>query len=92
MRLFQTRRSSDTGQKANIKEAAAVIADIIVKHLEQKPFSMYHSQCTSVLTDNYTLGDKLSLFSYYTSMLNTTMALLVDGELESCHIECDCSC
>ncbi|RPD73800.1 hypothetical protein L226DRAFT_488466 [Lentinus tigrinus ALCF2SS1-7] len=61
VRLFQTRRSSDAGQKAKIKEAAAVIADIIVKHLEQKTFS-----------------DKLSLFSYYTSMLNTTMALLVD--------------
>ncbi|KAI0708195.1 hypothetical protein C8T65DRAFT_740208 [Cerioporus squamosus] len=61
VRLFQTRRSSDTGQKAKIKEAAAVLADIIVKHLEQKTFS-----------------DKLSLFSYYTSMLNTTMALLVD--------------
>ncbi|RDX47077.1 hypothetical protein OH76DRAFT_1406241 [Lentinus brumalis] len=61
VRLFQTRRSSDTGQKAKVKEAAAVLADIVVKHLEQKPFS-----------------DKLSLYSYYTSMLNATMGLLVD--------------
>ncbi len=39
VRLFQTRRSTDTVQKQKIKEAASILADIVVKHLEQKPFS-----------------------------------------------------
>ena len=39
VRLFQTRRSSDTAQKQKIKEAAGIIAEVLVKHLEQKPFS-----------------------------------------------------
>lgn len=39
VRLFQTRRSSDTAQKQKIKEAAAILADILASHLEQKPFS-----------------------------------------------------
>ncbi|TBU55065.1 hypothetical protein BD310DRAFT_1041405 [Dichomitus squalens] len=61
VRLFQTRRGSDMAQKQKIKEAAGIIADVLVKHLEQKSFS-----------------DKLSLFSYYTSMLNAATILLVD--------------
>lgn len=41
VRLFQTRRSSsnDSANKQRIRETASVLADILVKHLEQKDFS-----------------------------------------------------
>ncbi|KAI8975845.1 hypothetical protein BD414DRAFT_580582 [Trametes punicea] len=38
VRLFQTRRSSDVAQKQKIKEAAGILADVLVKHLEPLPF------------------------------------------------------
>ncbi|KAI0633753.1 hypothetical protein C8Q77DRAFT_809629 [Trametes polyzona] len=38
VRLFQTRRSSDIAQKQKIKEAAAILADVLVKHLERQSF------------------------------------------------------
>ncbi|KAI0766838.1 hypothetical protein BD413DRAFT_614840 [Trametes elegans] len=38
VRLFQTRRSSDLGQKQKIKEVAGILADVLVKHLERQPF------------------------------------------------------
>ncbi|KAI0326605.1 DUF913-domain-containing protein [Cubamyces sp. BRFM 1775] len=38
VRLFQTRRTSDLSQKQKIKEAAGILADVLVKHLEPLPF------------------------------------------------------
>ncbi|KAH9894888.1 hypothetical protein C8Q73DRAFT_645187 [Cubamyces lactineus] len=38
VRLFQTRRTSDLSQKQKIKEAAAILADVLVKHLEPLTF------------------------------------------------------
>ncbi|KZT10978.1 uncharacterized protein LAESUDRAFT_721398 [Laetiporus sulphureus 93-53] len=38
VRLFQTRRTADNVQKQKIQETAAILADILVSHLEQKPF------------------------------------------------------
>ncbi|CDO77710.1 hypothetical protein BN946_scf184969.g61 [Trametes cinnabarina] len=38
VRLFQTRRNSDISQKQKIKEAAGILADVLVKHLEPLPF------------------------------------------------------
>ncbi|KAI0373495.1 hypothetical protein BV20DRAFT_1119067 [Pilatotrama ljubarskyi] len=37
VRLFQTRRTSDVVQKQKIKEAAGILADVLVKHLERRP-------------------------------------------------------
>ncbi|KAI0829944.1 hypothetical protein BC628DRAFT_1314795 [Trametes gibbosa] len=61
VKLFQTRRSSDVSQKQKIREAAGILADVLVKHVERQPFK-----------------DKLSLFSYYTTMLGSMTVLLVD--------------
>ena len=51
VRLFQTRRGSDTAQKQKIKEAAGIIADVLVKHLEQKSFgeTMWNSDVQDLL-------------------------------------------
>ncbi|OCH84897.1 hypothetical protein OBBRIDRAFT_891524 [Obba rivulosa] len=38
VRLFQTRRSNDLSQKQKIRDTASVLADVLVKHLEQKTF------------------------------------------------------
>ncbi|OBZ67028.1 E3 ubiquitin-protein ligase ptr1 [Grifola frondosa] len=38
VRLFQSRRSTDSTQKQKIRETAGILADILVKHLEQKAF------------------------------------------------------
>lgn len=43
VRLFQTRRSSDVAQKQKIKEAAGILADVLVKHLEPQTSSKSHA-------------------------------------------------
>ena len=78
MRLFQTRRSGDTVQKQKIKEAAAILADVLVKHLEQRPFGKRYGKSMYVFRSSFP-GDKVSLFSYYTSMISATTILLVEG-------------
>lgn len=80
VRLFQTRRSSDVAQKQKIKEAAGILADVLVKHLERKPFSKPHVRMRYGSVSDLQLDDKLSVFAYYTTMLNATSLLLADGK------------
>lgn len=84
VRLFQTRRSSDVAQKQKIKEAAGILADVLVKHLGPQTFSKLHTRTMGCLASDFSSDDKLSLFAYYTTMLSTTTVLLVDGKRKCC--------
>lgn len=80
MRLFQTRRTADAAHKQKIRETATAVAEVMTRHLDERPFCEADTSTRIGPRINITVVvDKLSLLAFYTVMLGLATILLVDG-------------